>query len=59
MSNKNIKEKSLEVLPYVAVASVAIIGIYALTKLIKTVDAAGDFDLDFGNDSALNSFVGK
>jgi hypothetical protein len=59
MANKNIKEKALDALPYVAVAGVAIMGIYALTKLVKVVSEAGDFELDFGNDSGLSRFVGK
>lgn len=59
MANKNIKEKALDALPYVAVAGVAIVGIYALTRLVKTVSDIGNFELDFGNDSALSRFVGK
>ena len=30
--DKNIKDKAVAVLPYIAVAGVAIVGIYALTK---------------------------
>jgi hypothetical protein len=59
MANKNIKEKALDALPYVAVAGIAIIGIYALTKLVEKATEIGDLDFDFGNDPNLTQFVGK
>jgi len=50
------KDKAVAVLPYIAVAGVAIVGIYALTKLVKTVDSSfDDLDLDFGNDPVLKN----
>ena len=54
--DKNIKDKAVSVLPYIAVAGVAIVGIYALTKLVKTIDSSfDDLDLDFGNDPVLKN----
>ena len=55
MANKDIKEKAIAALPYIAVAGVAIAGIYALTKLVKVVSEVGEFELDFGNDPILRS----
>jgi len=54
MANKDIKEKAIAALPYVAVAGVAIVGIYALTRLVKSLEL-GDFELDFGNDPILKN----
>jgi hypothetical protein len=57
--SKDLKGKALNALPYVAVAGVAIAGIYALTKLIESVDKLDDMDLDFGNDPVLSDTLGK
>ena len=58
--DKNIKEKAVAALPYIAVAGVAIVGIYALTKLVKTASSSFDeLDLDFGNDPILRDGFGK
>lgn len=58
--DKNIKEKAVAALPYIAVAGVAIVGIYALTKLVKDTSLSFDeLDLDFGNDPILRDGFGN
>ena len=56
---KKYKDKAIAALPYVAVAGVAIASIYALTKIVKSVNDAGDFMLDFGNDAGLSSMFNR
>lgn len=54
---KNVKQKAIEALPYVAVFGVAALAVYGITKIAKSVKDI-DFPLDFGYDAGLERFFG-
>jgi hypothetical protein len=54
---KNIKEKAIEAIPYVAVFGVAALAVYGITKIVKAVNDM-DYPLDFGHDNYLDN-IGK
>jgi hypothetical protein len=55
---KDLKEKAIETIPYVAVFGVAALAVYGITKIVKAVNEM-DYPLDFGNDERLSDFLGK
>ncbi len=55
---KDVKQKAIEALPFVAVFGVAALAVYGITKIVKATRDL-DFPLDFGNDDGLSRFVGK
>jgi hypothetical protein len=55
---KDVKQKAIEALPYVAVFGVAALAVYGITKIVKAAKDI-DFPLDFGYDSNLEQFIGK
>lgn len=55
---KNVKQKAIEALPFVAVFGVAALAVYGITKIVKATKDI-DFPLDFGYDAGLESFYGK
>jgi hypothetical protein len=55
---KNVKQKTIEVLPYVAVFGVAAIAVYGIAKIVRSVKDM-DFPLDFGNDPYLRGMRGE
>ncbi len=53
---KDVKQKAIGALPYVAVFGVAALAVYGITKIVKSVKDI-DFPLDFGYDSHLDKFT--
>jgi hypothetical protein len=49
---KNVKEKAIEIMPYVAVFGVAALAVYGITKIVESINDM-DFPLDWGQDPYL------
>lgn len=58
MKIDDVKQKTIEVIPYVAVFGVAALAVYGITKIVKAAKDI-DFPLDFGYDVNLEKFIGK
>lgn len=57
MKADDIKQKAIEVIPYVAVFGVAALAVYGITKIVRAVNDM-DYPLDFGYDDYLDT-IGK
>jgi hypothetical protein len=58
MKIDDVKQKTIEVIPYVAVFGVAALAVYGISKIVEATKQL-DFPLDFGNDERLSDFIGK
>jgi hypothetical protein len=52
MKTDDIKQKAIEVIPYVAVFGVAALAVYGITKIVRAVNDM-DYPLDWGQDPYL------
>lgn len=54
MNKNDVKQRAVELIPYVAVFGVAALAVYGITKIVKAVNELDlDFPLDYGNDPYL------
>ena len=58
MNKNDVKQKTLDLLPAVAVFGITALAVYGITKVVKSVKDI-DFPLDFGYDEHLEKFIGK
>lgn len=57
MIKEEVKQRAVELIPYVAVFGVAALAVYGITKIVQAANDL-DFPLDFGVDPRLNDFLG-
>lgn len=58
MNKNEVKQKTLDLLPAVAVFGITALAVYGITKVVKSVKDI-DFPLDFGYDEYLDKFLDK